>query len=188
MTAGDVAVFPAQERLDALERRVAALESRSSGGASNKATIVVLSGDMEKVMSAYIIATGAASMGMDVTLFFTFWGLGALKKKRSLKGKNFLQSMMTLMTPAGLRRLGTSKFNFGGLGPVMFGAMMRHSNVASLEDIAAVARELGVREVACTMTMDVMGVSKDELLPFVEFGGVGMFVGEAADSKIQLYI
>ena len=176
------------ERVDSLERRVAALESSSREAAANKATIVVLSGDLEKVMSAYIIATGAASMGMDVTLFFTFWGLGALKKKRSLRRKTLLQSMMTLMTPAGMRRLGTSKFNFGGLGPMMFGAMMRHSNVASLEEIAATARELGVREVACTMTMDVMGVSKEELLPFVEFGGVGMFVGEAADSKIQLYI
>jgi len=188
MTAGEIAAAPAQERIDQLERRVAELESRSPQGASNKATIVVLSGDMEKVMSAYIIATGAASMGMDVTLFFTFWGLGALKKQRSLKGKSLLQSMMTLMTPAGVRSLGTSKFNFGGLGPVMFGAMMRHSNVASLEEIAAVARDLGVREVACTMTMEVMGVSKDELLPSVEFGGVGLFVGEAADSKIQLYI
>jgi len=188
MTAGEVAASPAQERIQELERRVAALELRSPERVSNKATIVVLSGDMEKVMSAYIIATGAASMGMDVTLFFTFWGLGALKKERSLKGKSLLQTMMTLMTPAGLRSLGTSKFNFGGLGPVMFGAMMRHSNVASLEEIASVARELGVREVACTMTMDVMGVTKDELLPFVEFGGVGMFVGEAADSKIALYI
>ena len=184
----EVVAPPAQDRIADLERRVAALESRSPEGPSNKATIVVLSGDMEKVMSAYIIATGAASMGMEATLFFTFWGLGALKKKRSLKSKSVLQSMMTLMTPAGMRRLGTSKFNFGGLGPVMFGAMMRHSNVASLEEIAATARELGVREVACTMTMDVMGVSKEELLPFVEFGGVGMFVGEAADSKIQLYI
>ena len=181
-------VAPVQERIEYLERRVAALESRSLEMPSNKTTIVVLSGDMERVMSAYIIATGAASMGMDVTLFFTFWGLGALKKKRSLKGKSLLQRAMTLMTPAGMGRLGTSKFNFGGLGPVMFGAMMRRSNVARLEEIAALARELGVREVACTMTMDVMGVSKDELLPFVEFGGVGMFVGEAADSKIQLYI
>jgi peroxiredoxin family protein len=188
MTAHDIAAQPAQERIDELERRIAALEARRPEGPSNKATIVVLSGDLEKVMSAYIIATGAASMGMDVTLFFTFWGLGALKKKRSLKGKGLLQSMMTLMTPSGMRSLGTSKFNFGGLGPKMFGAMMRHSNVASLEEIAGIARELGVREVACTMTMDVMGVSKDELLPFVEFGGVGMFVGEAADSKIQLYI
>jgi len=188
MTASEVVASPVQEQIEDLKQRLAALESRAPERTSNKATIVVLSGDMEKVMSAYIIATGAASMGMDVTLFFTFWGLGALKKKRSLKGKSLLQSMMTLMTPAGMRGLGTSKFNFGGLGPVMFGAMMRRSNVASLEEIAELARELGVREVACTMTMDVMGVSKDELLPFVEFGGVGMFVGEAADSKIQLYI
>jgi peroxiredoxin family protein len=178
----------AEERFEGLERRIAALETRPVEGTSNKATIVVLSGDLEKVMSAYIIATGAASMGMTVTLFFTFWGLGALKKKRSLKNKGPLQRMMTLMTPAGIRNLGTSKFNFGGLGPAMFGAMMRKSNVASLEELAACARDLGVREVACTMTMDVMGVGKDELLPFVEFGGVGTFVGEAADSKIQLYI
>jgi peroxiredoxin family protein len=168
-----------------LEARVTALEDAAP---SNKATLIVFSGDMERVMSAYIIATGAASMGMDVTMFFTFWGLGALKKKRSLRGKNFLQRMMTLLTPAGLRGLGTSKFNFGGAGPVMFRAMMRSKNVASLDELAQIARDLGVREVACTMTMDVMGVTKDELLPHVDFGGVGLFAGEAAGSKIQLYI
>lgn len=171
--------------LAALEARVAALEEAAP---ANRATIVVLSGDMERVMSAYIIATGAASMGMDVTMFFTFWGLGALKKKRSLRGKSLLQRMMTLLTPAGLRSLGTSKFNFGGAGPMMFRAMMRTKNVASLDELVQIARELGVREVACTMTMDVMGVGKEELLPHVEFGGVGLFVGEAAGSKIQLYI
>ena len=168
-----------------LEARVAALEKAAP---ENKATIVVLSGDMERVMSAYIIATGAASMGMGVTMFFTFWGLGALKKKRSLRGKNFLQRMMTLLTPSGLRGLGTSKFNFGGAGPMMFRAMMRSKNVASLDELAQIARDLGVREVACTMTMDVMGVTKEELLSHVDFGGVGLFVGEAAGSKIQLYI
>lgn len=173
------------ERIAQLEARIAALEA---GAQTNKATIVVFSGDMERVMSAYIIAVGAASMGMDVTLFFTFWGLGALKKKRSLRGKSLLQRLMTIMTPAGLRSLGTSKFNFGGAGPLMFRAMMRKKNVASLDELAQIARDLGVREVACTMTMDVMGVDKEELLPHVEFGGVGMFVGESAGSKIHLYI
>lgn len=173
------------ERIAQLEARVSALEDAAP---SDKATIVVFSGDMERVMSAYIIAVGAASMSLDVTLFFTFWGLGALKKKRSLRGKTLLQRMMTLMTPAGLRNLGTSKFNFGGAGPLMFRSMMRSKNVASLDELAQIARDLGVREVACTMTMDVMGVSKDELLPHVEFGGVGMFVGESAGSKIHLYI
>jgi peroxiredoxin family protein len=183
-----VAALTADPRFAELEARIAALEARADDIPSNKATLVVLSGDLEKVMSAYIIATGAASMGMDVTLFFTFWGLGALKKKRSLKGKNLLQRMMTIMTPGGLRGLGTSKFNFFGIGPTMFRAMMRDKNVATLDELASLARELGVREVACTMTMDVMGISKDEMLPHVGYGGVGMFVGEAAGSKIQLYI
>lgn len=178
----------ADRRYANLEARVEALEARAVDIQTDKATIVVLSGDLEKVMSAYIIATGAASMGMDVTLFFTFWGLGALKKKRSLKGKSLLQRLMTAMTPAGLHQLGTSKFNFLGLGPIMFRRMMREKNVATLDELATIARDLGVREVACTMTMDVMGVSKDELLPHVKYGGVGMFVGEAAGSKIQLYI
>jgi peroxiredoxin family protein len=183
-----VAALTADPRFAELEARIAALETREGDIASNKATLIVFSGDLEKVMSAYIIATGAASMGMDVTLFFTFWGLGALKKKRSLKGKNLLQRMMTIMTPGGLRGLGTSKFNFLGIGPMMFRAMMRDKNVATLDELAALARELGVREVACTMTMDVMGIAKDEMLPGLEYGGVGMFVGEAAGSKIQLYI
>lgn len=177
-----------ERRFTELESRIEALEGRAADIQSDKATIVVLSGDLERVMSAYIIATGAASMGMDVTLFFTFWGLGALKKKRSLKGKGLLQRLMTAMTPAGINQLGTSKFNFLGLGPLMFRRMMQQKNVATLDELAAIARDLGVREVACTMTMDVMGVSKDELLAHVEYGGVGTFVGEAAGSKIQLYI
>lgn len=183
-----LAAAGADRRLAEIESRVSALEARAVDIPSDKATIVVFSGDLEKVMSAYIIATGAASMGMEVTLFFTFWGLGALKKKRSFKGKSLLQRMMTAMTPGGLGDLGTSKFNFLGMGPVMFRAMMSRKNVAKLDELAAMARDLGVREVACTMTMDVMGVSKDELLPHIEFGGVGMFVGEAAGSKIHLYV
>lgn len=178
----------AQERLAVLESRVAQLEARTVDIPADRATLIVFSGDLEKVMSAYIIATGAASMGMDVTMFFTFWGLGALKKKRSLRGKNLLQRMMTALTPGGVAQLGTSKFNFFGLGPRMLRAMMRQKNVATLDELAAIAREFGVREIACTMTMDVMGVAKEELLAHVEFGGVGTFVGEAAGSKIQLYI
>lgn len=177
-----------EQRLATLEARIAALEARAAEIQSNKATIVVLSSDLERVMSAYIIATGAASMGMDVTLFFTFWGLNVLKKKRALAGKGLLQRMMTLMTPANASGLGTSKFNFLGLGPIMFRAMMRRKGVAKLEELIELARDLGVREVACTMTMDVMGITKDEMLPHIEYGGVGMFVGEAAGSKIHLYI
>jgi peroxiredoxin family protein len=183
-----VAAVSADPRFAELEARIAALEARAADIPSNKATIIVMSGDLEKVMSAYIIATGAASMGMDVTLFFTFWGLGALKRKRSLKHKSVLQRMMTALTPAGLQSLGTSKFNFFGIGPMLFRSMMRSKNVATLDELAALARDLGVREVACTMTMDVMGIAKDEMLPQVQYGGVGMFVGEAAGSKIQLYI
>lgn len=177
-----------EQRIAQLEARIAALEARAAEIPSNKATIIVFSGDLEKVMSAYIIATGAASMGMEVTLFFTFWGLNVLKKRRGLRGKGLLQRMMVMMTPPNASSLGTSKFNFFGLGPLMFRAMMRQKGVAKLDELIDLARDLGVREVACTMTMDVMGITKDEMLPHLEYGGVGMFAGEAADSKIQLYI
>ena len=168
-----------------LKEELEGLRERTVG---NRATMVVFSGDLDRVMAALVIATGAASMGMEVSMFFTFWGLSVLKKERRLAGKNLLEKAFSAMTPAGIKGLGVSKMNFGGAGALMLRKMMKDKDVSSVEELFAMAREMGVRVVACTMSMDVMGVSEGELIDGLEFGGVATYLGDAADSKVTLFI
>jgi peroxiredoxin family protein len=155
----------------------------------NKATIVVFSGDMDKVFAAFIIATGCAAAGMDTTLFFTFWGLNAIKTGEPIKAKGFLGKMMGIMNRGGINRLNPSRFSFGGIGRMLFSKMMRDKNVASIEELRQTCIDLDVRLLACKMSMDVLEISRDDLIPEVEdIVGVATFVKHAADSKIQLFI
>ncbi|HUX75927.1 MAG TPA: DsrE/DsrF/DrsH-like family protein [Anaerolineae bacterium] len=156
---------------------------------NNRATIVVMSGGMDEVFAAFIIATGCAAAGMETTLFFTFWGLNAIKTGEPIKAKGFLGKMMGIMNRGGINRLNPSRFSFGGIGRVLFSKMMRDKNVASLEELRQTAIDLDVHLLACKMTMDVMEISRDDLIPEVEdVVGVATFVKEAANSKIQLFI
>ncbi|HIP95893.1 MAG TPA: hypothetical protein EYH32_01615 [Anaerolineae bacterium] len=156
--------------------------------AENKATIVVFSGDMDKVFAAFIIATGAAAAGMDTTLFFTFWGLKAIQKG-NLTGKGLMGRMLGLMNRGGINRLGPSKFNFGGMGRWMFKKMMGDKGVMTLEDLRQTAIDLGIHILACKMSMDVMEITRDDLIDEVEdVVGVATFVKEAANSAIQLFV
>ena len=156
---------------------------------NNKATIVVFSGDMDKVFAAFIIATGCAAAGMDTTLFFTFWGLNAIKTGEPIKAKGFLGKMMGIMNRGGINRLNPSRFSFGGIGRILFNKMMRDKNVASLEDLRQTLIDLDVHLLACKMSMDVLEITRDDLIPEVEdIVGVATFVKEAANSKIQLFI
>ncbi|HYB69584.1 MAG TPA: DsrE/DsrF/DrsH-like family protein [Candidatus Bathyarchaeia archaeon] len=168
-----------------LKEELDALRDRTVG---NRVTMVVFSGDLDRVIAALVIATGAASMGMEVSMFFTFWGLSALKKERQLGGKNLLEKAFSLMTPAGIRGLGVSKMNFGGAGALMLRKMMKDKDVASVEELFALAREMGVRMVACSMTMDIMSVKEEELIDNLELGGVATYLGDASDSKVTLFI
>lgn len=161
--------------------------SRASRGA-NRATIIVFSGDLDRVMSALIVATGAAAVGMQVSLFFTFWGLTALRRGKIVAGDNALSRAFTALTPSGLSRLGVSRLNFGGLGARMLRAMMKQKGVATPEELLALARESKVRIVACTTSMDVMGLDPKDLVPGIEIGGVATYLGDAADSRITLFI
>jgi peroxiredoxin family protein len=156
---------------------------------NNRATIVVMSGGMDEVFAAFIIATGCAAAGMETTLFFTFWGLNAIKTGEPIKAKGFLGKMMGIMNRGGINRLNPSRFSFGGIGRVLFSKMMRDKNVASLEELRQTVIDLDVHLLACKMTMDVMEISRDDLIPEVEdIVGVATFVKEAANSKIQLFI
>ena len=156
---------------------------------NNRATIVVFSGDMDKVFAAFIIATGCAAAGMDTTLFFTFWGLNAIKKGEPIKAKGFLGKMMGIMNRGGINRLNPSRFSFGGIGRVLFSKMMRDKNVTSLEELRQTLIDLDAHLLACKMSMDVLEITRDDLIPEVEdIVGVATFVKEAANSKLQLFI
>ncbi len=156
---------------------------------NNKATIIVLSGDMDKIFAAFIIATGCAAAGMDTTLFFTFWGLNAIKTGAPVKAKGFLAKMMGIMNRGGINRLNPSRFSFGGIGRILFSKMMSDKNVASPETLRQTCIDLDVHMLACKMSMDVMDITRDDLIPEVEdIVGVATFVKEAANSKIQLFI
>ena len=156
--------------------------------AQDKATIVVFSGDMDKVFAAFIIATGCAAAGMDTTLFFTFWGLNAIRKD-TLTGRGFMAKMLGLLNRGGLNRLPPSKFNFGGMGRWMFKKMMNDKGVTSLEDLRQTMLDLDVRMLACEMSMKVMEIGREDLIDDLEdVVGVATFVKEAAGSAIQLFI
>ncbi len=174
-----------EQRLAAIEARLLNLERRAP---DDRVSLVVFSGDMDRVLAAFVIATGAASMGMEVSMFFTLWGLSALRKKRSYRGKRWNEKMMALMTPANTRGLPVSKLNFFGIGSKLLRKMMQEKNVASLEELITMSREFGVKVVACQMSMDVMGVGREELTDGIEVGGAATFLGDAARSRVSLFI
>lgn len=152
-------------------------------------TIVVFSGDLDKVMASFIIANGAAAMGGKVTLFFTFWGLNALRRTSGpALAKPFMDRMFGWMMPRGASRLGLSKMNMAGLGTAMMRRTMRVKQVATLDELMASARQSGVRLVACAMSMDVMGIHRDELIDGVEIGGVGAYLDAASTANVNLFI
>jgi peroxiredoxin family protein len=155
-----------------------------------KKTIIVFSGDLDKAMAAFVIANGAAAMGDDVTMFFTFWGLNILRKPEKVKTgkKSFLQGMFGAMMPRGAGRLGISKMNFGGMGARMMRLVMKQQNVNSVEELIATAREQGIKMIACTMSMDVMGIHAEELMDGLEYAGVATYLGEADEANVNLFI
>ena len=152
-------------------------------------TIIVFSGDFDKVLASFIIANGAASMGRPVTMFFTFWGLNALRKsdKKNVK-KPFLDTMFGKMMPKGTKKLKLSKMNMAGMGTAMMKKVMKDKNVNTLEDLMKQAMDQGVKLIACTMSMDVMGITKEELIDGVEFAGVASYLGDAEESNVNLFI
>ncbi len=158
-------------------------------GTSRK-TIVVFSGDFDKVMAAFVIANGAAAMDDEVTLFFTFWGLNALRRpeKVAANGKTLVQKAFGWMMPRGPERLTLSRMNFAGAGPRLMRRTMRHANVMSLQELIDTAREQGVKMVACTMSMDVMGLHKEELIDGLEYAGVASYLADADGSNVNLFI
>lgn len=156
---------------------------------TNRATIVVFSGDMDKVFAALIIATGCAAAGMETTLFFTFLGLNAIRKDAPGRPSSFLGKMISLLNRGGIKRLSPSRFRFGGMGRVMFSKMMAAKGVASLQELLQTAIDLDVHLLACKMSMDVLEIDRDDLIAEVEDTvGAATMVREAARSRIQMFI
>lgn len=152
-------------------------------------TIVVFSGDLDKVLASFIIANGAAAMGRPVTMFFTFWGLNVLRKqKKQPVKKSFMEAMFGKMMPRGAKKLKLSHMNMGGMGTAMMKKIMEDKNVDSLETLMQKAMQSGIKLVACTMSMDVMGIKEEELIEGVELGGVGAYLGDAEESNVNLFI
>ncbi|WP_070119609.1 CoA-disulfide reductase [Bacillus marinisedimentorum] len=152
-------------------------------------TMVVFSGDLDKAIASFIIASGSAAMGKNVTMFFTFWGLNVLRKEQAgpIK-KNFMEKMFARLMPRGPGSLPLSKMNMGGMGPRLIRNMMKQKNVDTLEVLMQNALDAGVRIVACSMSMDLMGIKEEELIDGVELGGVAAYLGDAEAAGLNLFI
>ena len=162
--------------------------SASAPAVKDGQTIIVFSGDFDKVMAAFIIANGAAAMGKKVTMFFTFWGLTALLRPEKTVKKSGMEKMFGAMLPRGVDELGLSRMNMGGMGGKMMKKIMREKNVNSLDSLIQEGIRQGVTMMACTMSMDVMGIKKEELIDGVELAGVGTYLGAAEDASSNLFI
>ncbi len=174
-----------EEKLRDLEKRLVHVEGQV---AEDRVALVVFSGDLDRVLAAFVIATGAAAMGQQVSMFFTFWGLSVLKKDNQLSGKTLFQKMMALMSPGSSKSLPVSRMNYFGVGAKMLRSMMKEKNVRSLEEVISLARELGVRMIACEMSRDVMGIKESELVAGLECGGVASFLADSLKSRTSLFI
>ncbi len=155
-----------------------------------KLSIVVFSGELDRALAAFFLATTGASMGMDVTMYFTFWGLNVIKKNEgSLRSKGLMRKMLNLMNRGGTRRLKLSKFHMFGLGTWMIKKFMKDINVPSVDEFMEMAKSMGVKMIACTTSCGLMGLEEDAFRGEVDvMTGAAFFLGEARKSKVTLFI
>jgi len=176
-----------EDQLKELQARVNKLES----GTKDQLSMVVFSGNLDKILAAMIIVTGAAAYDMKVKLFFTFWATAALRDpKKKGKGKNFMEKMFGMMLPKGTGKVKLSNMNMCGMGTSMIKSIMKKHKVASLEEMFKTAAEIGVEINICEMSMNLMGFKKEEMIdyPNMTVCGVATFLSDAQESKVQLFI
>lgn len=165
------------------------LENKEINSTGNDKTLVVFSGNLDKAIASFIIANGAAAMGRKVTMFFTFWGLSILRKPTGGKvKKDFLGRMFGMMMPKGPQKLKLSQMSMGGLGGKMIRYIMKKNNIASLEELIEQGKNQGIRIIACSMSMDLMGIKKEELIDGIEIGGVATYLAAAETADTNLFI
>lgn len=177
-----------EKQLAELKSRIEVLDKKTT---EPKVSMIVFSGDLDKVLASFIIATGSVAMGMEVVMFFTFWGTSVLRdKNKSVGGKDIMGKMFGTMLPKGTGAVKLSQMNMGGMGTAMMKSLMKKKNVASLEQMLEMAEELGVKIYVCEMSMDLMGFKREEMIDYngLEFCGVAKFLEEANNSRIQLFI
>jgi peroxiredoxin family protein len=179
-----------ERQLAELRERVGALEANKGEAQMDRMSMIVFSGSLDKIIAAFVIGTAAAASGMDVQMFFTFWGLSALRDAKKKAPKGFIEKMFGWMLPRGTKAMPLSQMNMAGMGPVMVRHIMSDKKFASVEELIPLAGELGVTIVACEMSMGVMGFKFEELFdyPKLERAGASTFVERAASGKVTLFI
>jgi peroxiredoxin family protein len=184
-----------EEEMETLEQRIKVLEEQleviKRDMPQDQLSMVVFSGDLDRLLAAFIIAVGAAAMYERVVMFFTFWGIPAMRDiQKHVKKADAMASMFDKMLPKGSTKLKLSKMHMAGLGTHMMKGLMKKKGVMSLEDLMQTAADFGVQIVICEMSMDLMGFKMEELIdyPNVSLGGVAKFLQEAGESKVTLFI
>ncbi len=183
-----------EEKIKALQAQVTELQSKVTdieNTHKDQLSMVIMSGDMDKILAAMVIAVGAAAMDTEVKLFFTFWSIAALRdSKKKVSGRNFISKMFGMMLPKGRNNLKLSKMNMWGYGPKIIRKLMKKQNVFSLDEFFQQAADLGIEIVICEMSMNLMGFKKEEMInyPNLGYAGVATFLADANESRIQLFI
>ncbi len=187
MSSAGPTVAKLQAQLTKLSGTVARLKKNAP---EDRLSIVFFSNDLDKAIAAFIIATGAAASGMQVDIFFTFWGLSVLRDSRKTVKKSLIGRMFGWMLPRGSGELKLSKMHMAGMGTAMIRGLMKQQNVSSLPEMIETAGALGVRFHACTTSMDLMGIKREELIDYPQMDAVGVtsFLGMASESKTTLFI
>ena len=177
-----------QDQINLLQEQLNTLKNKQK---KDQISIIVFSGDLDKILAAMIIATGAKAMDTEVKMFFTFWALSMLRdKNKSAKNKDLISKIFAFMLPKGSAKLPLSKLNMCGMGKAMMKDLMKKKRVASLEEMIETAGELGVEINVCEMSMDLMGFKREEMIdyPQIKYCGVGTYLSDADESSIQLFI
>jgi peroxiredoxin family protein len=179
------------EEIQMIKEDVELLKAKTSGLQTNKMAMLCFSGDLDKILAAFILATGAAAMDMKVMMFFSFWGCTALRKKKArAKGKDIFGKMFGFMLPKGADKIKLSNMNMGGMGTGMMKYLMKKKNVDSLPEMIKTAESMGVEIYVCEMSMEIMGMKREEIIPYkgLQFAGAGKFLQEAAGTEMNFFI
>lgn len=177
--------------LEDIQRRLGALEGKIAANATeDRISLIVFSGSLDRMIAAFVLASTAAASGMQVDMFFTFWGLAALRDHRKNVKKDWLSRMFGWMLPRGMKDLPLSTMNMGGAGPLMIRQIMKKKRFSSLEEMLAMCSEFGVKIYACDMSREVMGISADELIdyPHLDYCGAASFIEKASGSRITMFL